>query len=264
MDAKLRIAVVQMDIAFGAPRTNRDKVAQWIEQAMPHHPDVVVFPELWDTAYDLERLEQLADWEGEETKAFLSAVARDAGVAIVAGSIAEKRSDGIYNTSFVFSKKGDVIATYRKAHLFRPMEEHRHFQAGDACAVYRIDDVSCATVICYDVRFPEWVRTAALAGAQVLFVPAQWPHPRLNHWRQLLIARAIENQLYVVGCNRVGTAKGTSFCGHSMVVDPWGEIVCEALQREEILIADVHLDRVAKTRHAIPVFSDRRPDLYAR
>lgn len=264
MDAQLRIAVVQMDIAFGAPRTNRDKVARWMERALQHDPDVVVFPELWDTAYDLDRLEQIADWEGEETKALLSALAREAGVAIVAGSIAEKRSEGIYNTSFVFSKSGEVIAAYRKAHLFRLMDEHRHFQAGDSCAVYRIDDVPCATVICYDLRFPEWVRTAALAGAQVLFVPAQWPHPRLHHWRQLLIARAIENQLYVVGCNRVGTAKGASFCGHSMVVDPWGEIVCEAMQREEILVADVHLDRVTQVRKTIPIYADRRPDLYAR
>jgi predicted amidohydrolase len=117
-------------------------------------------------------------------------------------------------------------------------------------------------MICYDIRFPELARRLALGGAKLLLVPAEWPNPRLHHWRTLLTARAIENQMYVVACNRTGVSGSTSFFGHSMVIDPWGEIVAEADEQETILQATIDLALVDEVRTRIPVFEDRRPALY--
>jgi omega-amidase len=117
-------------------------------------------------------------------------------------------------------------------------------------------------MICYDIRFPELARTLALDGAKILFVPAEWPHPRLHHWRTLLMARAIENQMFVVSCNRVGTSGSTHFFGHSLIIDPWGEIIAEGAEHEEIITAALDLTEVDKVRGRIPVFEDRRPELY--
>jgi omega-amidase len=116
--------------------------------------------------------------------------------------------------------------------------------------------------ICYDIRFPEQARTLSLLGAKILFVAAEWPHPRLHHWRTLLMARAIENQMYVVACNRVGNTAIDSFFGHSMIIDPWGEIIAEGGEREEIVTARIDLTLVDHVRNRIPVFEDRRPELY--
>ncbi|HBI05283.1 MAG TPA: carbon-nitrogen hydrolase, partial [Paenibacillaceae bacterium] len=114
----------------------------------------------------------------------------------------------------------------------------------------------------YDIRFPELARSYALDGAGILVNSAEWPHPRLNHWRTLMQARAIENQMYVVACNRVGISGKTEFCGHSMVIDPWGEILVEGGEEEAILIAEIDLTLIEEVRGKIPVFADRRPDLY--
>jgi predicted amidohydrolase len=126
----------------------------------------------------------------------------------------------------------------------------------------RIEGVPAAMMICYDIRFPELARTLALGGAKVLFVPAEWPHPRLHHWKTLLTARAIENQMFVVACNRVGRSVDTDFFGHSLVLNPWGETLVEGDETERILQATLELDEVDRVRKTIPIFEDRRPGLY--
>jgi len=121
-------------------------------------------------------------------------------------------------------------------------------------------------MICYDLRFPELARTLALLGAQALFMPAHWPAPRLNHWRILNIARAIENQFYVLACNRVGIKPDAvgdiHFFGHSLVIGPWGEVQAEGGEKEEIIFADIDFALVAEVRRRIPAFQDRSPQSY--
>ena len=122
---------------------------------------------------------------------------------------------------------------------------------------------AAASVICYDIRFPEWVRTQMAQGAKVLFVVAQWPEPRVQQWEILLKARAVENQAFVVAVNRVGTGSDDVFSGHSMVIDPLGNVVLQSKEHEEgIFTADINLEEVDKVRGQIPVFEDRRTDLY--
>ncbi len=258
------VALLQMDVAYGQPEENRCRVRAMLDRLAQGEakPDVVVLPELWDTAYDLHRLDEIADDHGERAKAFLGEAASRLHCYIVGGSIAERIGEQVYNTTYVFDRSGDVIGRYAKVHLFRLMNEDKYLSAGEEGGRYAMDGEPVSSVICYDIRFPEWIRSHALAGSKVLFVSAQWPHPRLNHWRQLLIARAIENQMYVVACNRVGTGGKTAFCGHSIIIDPWGEIVAEADEQEAIVTAKIDLALVDDVRRRIPVFADRRVQLY--
>lgn len=266
MSREVNMALVQTHIALGEPEENRRHMEQQMEQAMTAvlKPDVVVLPEMWNTGYALERIQELADEEGTITKAWVSAFAHRHQVNVVAGSIAEKQADGgIYNTTYIFDRSGSMITSYSKMHLFRLMDEEKYLQAGSEAVLFGLDDtMKVGASICYDIRFPELGRKLALAGAHMLIVPAQWPHPRLHHWRTLLTARAIENQMYVVACNRVGSSGATEFCGHSLIIDPWGEVIAEGGEQEEVVTGTIRPERVQEVRRRIPVFADRRPSLY--
>jgi omega-amidase len=260
---KWKVAMLQMDIAFGQPEKNIETIKRLVNQLSLGEPvDVIILPELWDTGYDLTRLEKIADPDGERAKTLLREMALKLKCHVIGGSVAELRGNQVYNTTYTYDRNGQLAGTYSKAHLFRLMNEDKYLSAGENPGLYILEEQSVASVICYDIRFPEWIRFHALQGAKVVFVSAQWPHPRLDHWRQLLIARAIENQMYVVACNRVGEGGGSMFCGHSLVVNPWGEVVAEGMQQEEIVRAELDLSLVNEVRNRISVFEDRRSSLY--
>ncbi len=262
----MQVCAIQFDIASGDPARNRSEVERFVRSAAGAHPrpDVIILPEMWNTAYSLDNIESLADVDGEPTRSMMSRLSSELAVNIVAGSIADSRGGKVYNTTYVFDRRGDVIAQYSKIHLFSLMREGNYLEAGDTPVAVDIDGVCCGLIICYDLRFPELARSLAVAGAHVLFVPAQWPDPRLEHWRTLLIARAVENQMYVVGCNRVGTGEGACFPGHSMIVDPWGVIAAEAPGVQTVLTSDLDPAAVEAVRARLPVFKDRRPGVYTR
>jgi predicted amidohydrolase len=261
---KLRISMVQMDLSFGNPQENRKRVQYWTETAIKQfpHTDVILLPELWNTAYDLTRLSEIADKEGRETQAFISELAKQYQVNIVAGSIAKQTEQGVTNTLYAFDRTGTLAGEYSKVHLIRLMDEDRYLVPGEEIGLFSLDGIPCAALICYDIRFPEWVRKAVLHGAKILFIPAQWPKARLDHWQTLLRARAIENQCFVVACNRVGRDPKNEFPGHSLILDPWGNILSQGSESEQILYAELELDQVTEIRSKIPVFEDRRPHLY--
>ncbi|MGE5485415.1 MAG: carbon-nitrogen family hydrolase [Ignavibacteriales bacterium] len=262
----MRVAAAQFDVITGDPQANRESFVRLAGEAasLKPPPDVIVFPEMWNTGYSLENIRDLADRDGEPTRTIASRLCRRFGVNIIAGSIADLRDGRVFNTAYVFDRDGKEAGCYSKIHRFRPMEEHKYLEAGDRSFVFDLDGIRCGLVICYDIRFPELARGMALKDAAVMFVPAQWPHPRVHHWKVLQMARAIENQMYVVGCNRVGESAGLEFFGSSMVSDPWGEVVAEAGQGEQIIVADVDLSLVERVRRTIPVFVDRRPDVYEK
>jgi predicted amidohydrolase len=259
----MKIALIQLDIAFGNPAVNYAAAERKIREAAAGKPDCILLPELWTTGYDLTRLNEIADDRGSVTTELLSGLAKEFGINIVAGSIAKKQDTGITNSMLVFDRTGALAGEYSKLHLFRLMDEHLYLQPGSAKGLFKLDGALCAGLICYDIRFPEWVRVHMAEGAEVLFISAEWPLPRLSHWRALLISRAIENQCYVVACNRSGSDPANTFGGHSMIIDPWGGIVCEASGDEEIISGDIDLAKVEEVRRQIPVFSDRRPELYS-
>jgi predicted amidohydrolase len=263
-EQKWNVSLIQMDVTIGQPEKNYIRVEHLLHEAIQAatKPDLIILPEMWNTGYALEQIHALADEHGERTKSLLSAFSQTNQVNIIGGSIAERRGDQIYNTMYAFDRTGTVVAEYSKIHLFRLMDEEKYLTEGDHIGALNIDGTQAGMMICYDIRFPELARKLALSGVKILFVPAEWPHPRLHHWRTLLTARAIENQMYVVACNRVGTSGTTAFFGHSMVIDPWGEIVSEGAEDEAILTATIDLALVSEVRGRIPVFEDRRPEHY--
>ncbi|WP_327235534.1 carbon-nitrogen family hydrolase [Streptomyces sp. NBC_01317] len=231
--------------------------------------DLVVLPELWPMgafAYELFAVE--AETPDGPTFEAMSAAARDAGVWLHAGSIVERVRDGgsdrLFNTSLVISPAGELVRTYRKIHRFGfDKGEATLMDAGAELVTVAlpdptIGDPTIGLATCYDLRFPELFRGLVDAGAQVLVVPAGWPARRRAHWSLLARARAVENQSYVLACGTAGTHAGVEQAGHSVVVDPWGEVLAEAGDGEEVLTVDLDLARVAVTREEFPALKDRR------
>lgn len=259
---KKKIACIQLDIAFGQPELNRQNIETEILCVMENQPDIIVLPELWNTGYDLTRLDEIADQNGEQSKQFISQLAKKHNVNIVAGSIANKTENGVLNTMFIFDRDGNLAGDYSKLHLFQLMDEHLYLFPGTKKGLFKLDELPCAGVICYDIRFPEWIRSHTTQGAELVFVVAEWPLPRLAHWRALLISRAIENQCYIIACNRSGKDPNNIFAGHSLIIDPWGEIIAEGSEDASSIIANIDVEKVAEVRKQIPIFQDRRPHLY--
>ncbi|MFD2443297.1 carbon-nitrogen family hydrolase [Bacillus sp. CGMCC 1.16607] len=261
---KFNLALIQMDIHFGDPKLNFQKVDTLIEQAMKKSPDIIVLPELWTTGYDLTNLSTIADNDAIHTIEFLKSEAKQHGVHIIGGSIANKQEDGIYNTLLVINREGELVHQYSKLHLFQLMDEHLYLKPGGNQGIFSLDDQVFAGQICYDIRFPEWIRAHVLKGAKAIFVVAEWPAPRLHHWKTLLTARAIENQCYVIACNCSGSNPDNVFAGHSLIIDPWGEIIAEGSQQEEIIYGEIDIENVRNVRNIIPIFQDRKPEHYEK
>lgn len=260
----VKIACIQMDIAFAKPHENFNHVKESIMEAARNGADCIVLPEMWNTGYALQQLEELADPEGEETKRLLSSLASKYSVYIIGGSVSVKTSKGYFNRMYVFNRSGEVISEYDKVHLFNVMDEQLYLNAGQKENVFMVDGNLCGGLICYDIRFPEWVRKHALAGAKLLFVVAEWPETRVDHWLTLLKARAIENQLFIIAVNRVGKDPHNTFAGHSIVIGPWGDTITIGDTEECIQYAELNIQEVDQVRARISVFKDRREDLYER
>ncbi|WP_332691582.1 carbon-nitrogen family hydrolase [Halalkalibacter lacteus] len=262
----MKIATYQMDIVPGKPAENRKKVLNWVGQVCKdQQPDVLVLPEMWTTAYTLSTLGEVVKEDKRESESFLKKVANDNRVNVVAGSIALEEDGEIVNRSYILNREGDIIHTYDKIHLVPMLDEHRYLKGGNsAVQVFELDGHKMGVIICYDLRFPELVRSLALQGAEVVFVVAEWPSARANHWEILQQARAIENQLFIVSCNRIGTYDDVEFAGLSMVVSPWGEVLEKAslLLEEETLSTTLDLNEVTRIRKEVPVFASRVPKLY--
>lgn len=256
------ISLGQMNVKLGDPAANWQTVQTMTAEAKRRGSDLVIFPELWSTGYDLENAASYATPTDAGLFAQVAALAKQHQIGIL-GSCLSLLGEGRFgNTAVYFDSNGRSLGEYSKLHLFRLMQEEQFLTAGAAPTLVEAEWGKAGLTICYDLRFPELFRRYALAGAQVAFVPAEWPHPRLAHWQTLLRARAIENQMFVVACNRVGSSKGTDFFGHSCILDPWGDVVIELGEREMLGTAEIDIAQVDAVRAKIPVFTDRRPEVY--
>ena len=259
----MKIACAQMNVRLGDSAYNFAHAEALVRKAAAEGADVVMLPETWNLGFfPREKLAELADPNGERVQRLFGTLAREAHVNIVAGSAATVRGGKVFNTAYVFDREGACVAAYDKTHLFTPMGEHEYFTPGDHLCTFTLDGIRCALIICYDLRFPELTRSLVLRGADLLFVPAEWPAVRMLHWQTLNRARAIENQIFLACCNGCGTAGETVYGGHSAVYDPWGEVKAEAGAEEEIILADCDFSIKEQIRNSINVFRDRRPELY--
>lgn len=252
-----------MNMLWGDVRHNLSLARDLINEAAREKPDIIILPEAWNTGFfPCEAVVEIADEEGKETKALLSELSRKYNVNIIGGSVTERKNGSVYNTCYIYDRKGENISSYSKTHLFSPMGENLYYKAGDSLTAFELDGVKAAVLICYDLRFPEAARRLALSGAELLFVPAQWPGERIAQAEILLKARAVENQMFAVFCNSPGKAGSTVFGGSSLVVSPLGETLLRCTDKEEISSLSIDISEVSRIRQQFDVFSDRRPSLY--
>lgn len=259
----MEIALIQQAISAGSKQQNYDRVTRLVEQALAlsPKPDLIVLPELWSTGYALADLDRLASSEGDEEAEFLGTLAKKHQVWFAGGSVAAKTRQGITNRAQIIDRNGLLQASYDKVHLVPMLNEDKYLVAGSSVCVHEIEGITFGIAICYDIRFCEFIRKLALSGAQVLVVPAEWPLVRLSHWQALLKARAIENQCYVLAANNVAMGEAP-FAGHSVAHGPDGSTLCQFEFQEGVKLVRIDLLAVEQIRTAVPVFKDRRPELY--
>ncbi|MFE4174408.1 carbon-nitrogen family hydrolase [Streptomyces sp. NPDC056909] len=266
----MRASLIQIAVdPYESVDSRRQRAATLVRQQRGT-ADLVVLPELWPVgAFAYESFEREAEPVDGPTFWAMSKAASDAGVWLHAGSFVERDAEGaLYNTSLVLSPAGEPVRTYRKIHRFGfDKGEATMMSAGEELVTVPLtlpaagqgaEETTLGLATCYDLRFPELFRGLVDAGARLLVIPAGWPARRREHWTLLARARAVENQSYVLACATAGTHAGVEQSGHSIVVDPWGEVLAEAGADEEILTVDLDLTRVATTREQFPALKDRR------
>lgn len=259
----MKVACLQMDVKLASPQENFPHAEQLVVEAMKEAPDVLVLPETWNTGFfPKEGISALSDIDGQQVKERIGALAKKFSVNIVAGSISNLRGSKVYNTSFVFDRAGECIASYDKTHLFTHVREENFYEKGDHLCTFTLDGVRCGLIICYDIRFPELTRSLTVPGLDLLFVVSQWPKVRTFHLRSLTTARAIENQMFIACCNACDAKTHGVYGGNSAIINPWGETLSLAGETEEIIYAECDFSILQDIRTSINVFRDRRPELY--
>jgi omega-amidase len=261
----MKIAAAQISCSLGNPDANLLKVRDFATRAKQSGAELIVFPEMIDTGYSMPIIQtRAASWTGGFVPG-LQEAARELSIAIVSG-VSERDGACIYNSQVLIDHEGNILAKYRKTHLYAvaPVEEQKWFAPGDAFASFVFRGLRFGFSICYDLRFPEMYRKLATEQKVGAFiVSSAWPFPRDEHFRVLAQARAIENQSYVVASNRVGKDDDLWFCGYSAIVDPRGVVIAAAsADREELIQADLSEELVLSVRSRVEAFAHRRKDLY--
>jgi len=259
--------LVQFDIAWENKVANYARVRQLLSDATIHAGDLIVLPEMFDTGFSFE-IERTADTDHASAH-FLADLARSYRSTIYATCTAIGPDDRARNRALIYAPDATLIAQYDKIHPFSIGRESERFSGGREIVTCEWrgdgDSLQLTPAICYDLRFPELFRAALSRGAEVFVIGANWPTARVAHWRALLIARAIENQAFVLGVNRTGRDPGLEYSGNSLIVGPQGEVVAEADARECVLSAPIALDDLRRWRAKFPAWRDRLPlDLWDR
>lgn len=260
----MKVAAAQLTFISGDLVANTKKMLEYVKAAATDGADVVFFPEMSDTGYEISVIRDKAQYWDKGTVSELCEASRTNKVNVIAG-VSERTKNGIFNSIAIIDRSGNVVGKYRKTHLIKakPFFEHECFTAGDSLNTLNVEGMSWGFMTCYDIRFPEVASTLRDKGAEAIFVPAAFPLVRQSHWMALLTARAIENQVFIVAANRVGTDGEVTFAGTSMIIDPYGTILSSASAiHEGLTFAEVNSERVEQIRSQFKVRDDRRPALY--
>ncbi len=255
----IHAAAIQFNVKPGDVDANLTYVRAAILRVAGQGANLAVLPEMWSSGFSYRNLNELALRTEGIVAELLDLSARHKMVII--GSMPEPNGDKVFNTVYVVDN-GKIAGVYRKMHLFSLLGEHNAFSGGDSWLLADTSIGKIGIIICYDLRFPELSRRLALEGAEVICVPAQWPKPRQEHWRTLLRARAMENQLYVVACNACGLIGKLDFFGMSMIIDAKGYVLADAGEGEGEIYASLDMQVMNDWRAQIPCFNDRKPEIY--
>lgn len=247
---------IQADIAWEDKAANRAAFEARVRGESPPPGSLVVLPELCDVGFTMNSARAAED----DSRSWASALARSLGIWLVSG-LAVRHERGVSNCAVVHDPAGREAALYRKAFLFTPAGEREHYVPGSASVTVDCGGIRIAPVICYDLRFPELWRRAALDGAHCFVCIASWPSVRQRHWDTLLVARAVENQAFVIGCNRTGRDPSSEYAGGSMIVNPLGEVLSHAGAGPGTASADIDAPAVSQWRARFPALADARLDI---
>ena len=270
-EEKMTVAAIQMRVDEDKQR-NLDTAEAYVKRAKEQGAEIAVLPEMFCCPYQTEKFPIYAEEEGGNIWQRLSGMARNSEIYLIAGSMPERGADGdVFNTSYVFDRTGRQIGKHRKIHLFdidvaggQYFKESDTLTAGDSVTVFDTELGTMGVCICYDIRFPELFRSMALRGARMVFVPAAFNMTTGPvHWELTFRARALDNQIYVMGCApmRDSAASYISW-GHSIAVDPWGKIMGQLDEKEGILMAEVDWRFQENVRGQLPLLRHRRPECY--
>lgn len=261
----MKVAVAQISCALGDLDANLRKFRDFVSRAKKSGADLVVFPEMSDTGYSMPVIRKQARPWKDGAASELQKIAKENSIALVAG-ISDREGDSIFNAQVLVNAKGEALAKYRKTHLVTaaPLDERVCLSPGNEFVTKKIDGFNVGMSICYDLRFPEMMRTLAVKhGANVIVNSSAWPVVRAEHLRILALARAVENQSYFIIANRVGTDDGVTFCGGSLIVDPAGKILANgSAGGEELIEAEISGKIIEEVRSRVTAFDHRRPELY--
>ncbi len=256
---QLLCASIQFNITLGYIDANLDTATAALQRVAQRGARLAVLPEMWSCGYDYRNLPELA----KETPRVLEEIQEECLKLdlVTVGSLPELKDGTIYNTAYVIDK-GEIVGSYRKLHLFSTMREDQFLGAGDRSFVVDTSVGKLGVAICYDLRFPELFRKLALEGAEIICLPAEWPKPRQEHWKTLLRARAIENQLFVIAANCCGVQGKLDFTGLSQLISPLGNVLQIAGEENIELVAKFDFSEMEQYREKIDILNDRRADIY--
>ncbi len=264
-DRDFLAACVQFDVRPGDVAANVAAMRAGVEDAIAAGARLCVLPELWSTSFLAQFDDELVR-QAEEAERDLIELSRAHDLVLIGSSI-ECLDNKVFNTANVY-ERGQRLGSYRKIHLFSPNLEHRRHAFGESPCLVDSSLGRIGLLICYDLRFPELSRYYFHRGAEILAVPGQWPEARAQHWRTLLRARAIENELFVIGCNRTGqepsqrNGEPLAFPGDGRIVDPTGEVMASGSGEAGALVAPIELRKVRTMRRILPIERDTRPSVY--
>ena len=269
---KLTLGLCQTNVTYNK-ENNLKEAEKFLEKSYENNVEIGILPEMFNCPYENEKFVEFCESEDNSpTLNMLSDKAKEYSMYIIGGSIPEKDDDKIYNTSFVYNDKGKLIAKHRKMHLFDidvkdgvSFKESDTLSAGNEFTIFKTPKAKIGLGICYDVRFVELSRILTLENVDILVFPGafnQTTGPR--HWETLFKSRALDNQVYSIGV-APALNKNSEYhsYGHSIICNPWGEIVREAEYNHELIIETIDLDLISKVREEIPVLKNRRTDLYS-
>ncbi len=256
----MKIALAQMDIVWEDPVANLKKINGFISDASSHGCDLIIFPEMATSGFsmDVDKIGETIN--GDSVKNLANHCVKFQINILIGLSIFDDTLKKGANSALFFNRDGEIKGEFIKLHPFSFAGEDEHYKFGESTIVFDVDDISASVFICYDLRFPEVFRSVA-KDVQVIFVIANWPASRIEHWTALLRARAIENQAFVVGVNRVGTdGNDLAYNGKSAIIEPGGEIVLDAGTKEELLIGNIDEGSVSSLRKRLPFLDDIKED----
>jgi predicted amidohydrolase len=251
----VNLCALQLDLAWEDKAANHRRIEALLAQSPPAPGSLLVLPEMFSTGFSLD-LAATLQTPAREDEAFLAHLACQYQVTAIGSVVSPFGETSARNEAVAFSPDGSLLARYAKIHPFSGAGETRVHQPGSELVTFAWQGFTVAPLICYDLRFPELFREATRAGADLFVVMALWPVKRLHHWVTLLQARAIENQAWVVGVNRIGSEPEYHYAGRTLVVDPQGHILADAADREQALTAELDLAAVQAWRRDFPALRD--------